>query len=387
MKLKYLINIFLKEAKGIFTLFIHQNYYLILLYPLKFFFKKKKIKLQNKIYIYVNNNNFREIDLYNYLKNKFEIVLIYKKKPKYSSILENHTAIIEEKNFFISLVSNPYKKILHVSETSEIFPFLLFDKNIIFSIYDMVKGYNKGLLREYFEKISVKNIKFAIYRDPRIKKNFNKFHKNIKSILILEDTYNFKKSKKLKKIHAVSLGSIDQNICSIKKTIDLLCKNKITVHIFSNQKNIIENIKYLKHQKKKYKKFLVIEKPLYGLKLLKKISKYHIGISPHENYDNFKNLNHLKCYYENCGSARIVSYLSSNLINLLSKKLKFQISMIKAYGGKLIYYEDFFNDSDDNFNYKKNIYNFNKNNNLKKNYYNFNFKSKKIINFLNQISN
>ena len=63
--------------------------------------------------------------------------------------------------------------------------------------------------------------------------------------------------------------------------------------------------------------------------------------------------------------------------------------MIKAYGGKLIYYEDFFKDFNDNFNYKKHIYDFkfNKNYNLKKNYYNFKFKSKKIINFLNQIPN
>jgi hypothetical protein len=176
------------------------------------------------------------------------------------------------------------------------------------------------------------------------------------------------------------VGWIDKGICKIEKTIELLCSQEIYVHIFSAHKNLFLSCPYIKDQKRKFGKFLIIEDPIFGEELLNKISKYHLGISPHEEHINYGNI-YLNKYYQHSASTRIADFLSCKIINLISKKYRFNDYIIKKYGGAAIYYEELFN-------YKNTLREIVKkityNENYLKNYNHFNnkYKAKKLLNFL-----
>ena len=273
------------ELKDLIQLFYRYKYILIILFPIfyliKLIFSKKK---DNKIYLYVNNNIYREIHIAEILRKNQQVVLIYKDKPVYYlEILKINCSYSVPKNFFLNFLLNPSKKIIFVADSYEVLPFLIFDRNVIISFYDGIIGRKLSTMFVLAEIIVIKLSKYIIERDLRLHKNFKKIYKlnKIKNIYISDKFNIINNQKKLAEIHAVSLGWIDNDICKIEKTIDFLCSRKVYVHIFSSRKDLFFLCPYLKHQKVKFGKFLIIEEPIFGKKLLNKISKYHLGISLH----------------------------------------------------------------------------------------------------------
>jgi hypothetical protein len=379
---KIKINRIIVELHHLYDLFYNQKYYLIILFPLLFlirrFFSQKK---DEKIYLYINNNNYREVHIAEILSEKKQIQLIYKEIPAYlPEIIKIDCGYLKPKNFFLNYLFNRSKKIVFFGDTTQVLPFLIFDRNIIISAYDTVIGRGMSKTFEIAELIVMKISKYILERDLRLHKNYKKFYKlnKIKNVYV-SDKFNIKDSKKLNEIHAVSLGWIDNNICKIEKTIEFLCSQEIYVHIFSSHKNLFLLCPYIKNQKNKFGKFLIIEEPIFGEKLLNKISEYHLGISPHEQHINYGNV-YLNKYYEHCASTRIADFLSCKIINIISKKYRFNDYIIKKYGGAIIYYEELFH-------YKNNlreiIQKISNNDQYVKNYNHFDnkYKAKKLHKF------
>lgn len=383
------------ELKYLLFLFYYNKYYLIILFPLlyllKLIFSKKK---DNKIYLYINSNNYREIHIAEILSKNQQVHLIYKKIPiYYSEISQINCSYSTSKKFFLNFLVNSSKKIVFVGDSTEALPFLIFDKNIIISIYDSVIGRGFPNIFEIAELLVIKLSRYILERDLRLHKNYKKIYKinKIKNIYISDKLNIIENPTKLDDIHAVSLGWIDNDICKIEKTIDFLCSREVYVHIFSSRKDLFFLCPYLKYQKDKFGKFLIIEEPIFGKKLLNKISKYHLGISPHEEYVNYsEDVNYGKIYlakyYEHCSSSRIADFLSCKIINIISKKYRFNDFIIKKYGGATIYYEELFNYKDNIREIIKKIPNNNKyTNNF--NHFDNKYKTKKLLKFLNFLKN
>ena len=383
------------ELKDLIQLLYQHKYFLIILFPIfyliKLIFSKKK---DDKIYLYVNNNIYREIHIAEILRKNQQVHLIYKDKPAYYlEILKINCSYSISKDFFLNFLLNPSKKIIFVADSYEVLPFLIFDRNVIISFYDSVIGRNSPAILELAEILVIKLSKYIIERDLRLHKIYKKIYKlnKIKNIYISDKFNIINNPKKLAEIHAVSLGWIDNDICKIEKTIDFLCSRKVYVHIFSSRKDLLFLCPYLKHQQDKFGKFLIIEEPIFGKKLLNKISKYHLGISPHEEYINYsEDINYGKIYlakyYEYCPSSRIADFLSCKIINIISKKYKFNDFTIKKYGGGVIYYEELFNYKD---NLKEIIKKIPNNNKYLNNFNHFDnkYKTKKFLKFLDFIKN
>ena len=383
--MKKKINRIIVELHCLYDLFLNQKYYLIILFPIlfliKIFFSKKK---DEKIYLYINNNNYREVHIAEILSQNKKVQLIYREIPIYlSEIIKINCSFYKSKKFFLDYLLNRSKKIIFLGDTTQSVPFLIFDQNIIISAYDTVLGRALSKTYEIAELVAIKLSRYILERDLRLHKNYKKFYKlnKIKNVYIA-DKFNNKNLIKLNEIHAVSLGWIDNGICKIEKAIELLCGQEIYVHIFSSHKDLFLTCPYIKDQKSKFGKFLIIEDPIFGEELLNKISKYHLGISPHEEHVNYGNI-YLNKYYEHSASTRIADFLSCKIINLISKKYRFNDYIIKKYGGRAIYYEELFN-------YKNNLKEIVKkityNENYLKNYNHFNnkYKANKLFNFLDK---
>jgi hypothetical protein len=73
---KIKINRIIVELLHLYDLFYNQKYYLIIIFPLLFlirrFFSQKK---DEKIYLYINNNNYREVHIAEILSEKKQIQL------------------------------------------------------------------------------------------------------------------------------------------------------------------------------------------------------------------------------------------------------------------------------------------------------------------------
>lgn len=385
----------LQETNSLLRLLIHYKYLLIFLYPfIKFFEKFPKKNTSSKIYFFINDNNIREIYIAQLLIKNFQVELIYRKEPPYLDALIknniNYRIFSKFYNYYYFFLSNNSIKILFCANTLCLLPYTLIKQNIICSVYDTVAGQAQGKIIDFFEKINVYFLKYIIERDPRLHTNYKKIYKKIKikNVFIHDGVKNLNSSfiKKKKEIHAVSLGWIDDKICNLEKTFKSLCKAGIYIHIFNNDKSIQFKYPYLKKIKDKYPKYIIFEQPINGEELLKKISSFHLGISPHQEYYKYDNLYYLAKYYSFCPSNRIADYLSANLINLISKKYKFNVHTIKKYGGKIIYFEDFDNDVHKikNVIYKTNFQNNKQKYLYNKNFFDNEFKSKKLINFINK---
>lgn len=393
MKLLSKVRTFFTEIKSLGSLIFNYNYFLIALYPFMKFIKKfSKKKTSSKIFFLVNDNNMRELYIAQLFLKNFKVELIYKKKPSYLNALNknkiNYKIYSNFYEFYFFFLINKSIKVLFCANTLSLLPYTLINRNIICNVYDSVAGQGHGYIAEFFEKINVYFIKYIIERDPRLHSNYKKIYKKlkIKNVFIQDSVknLNFNFKKKEKEIHAVSLGWIDDKICNLDKTFENLCKAGIYVHVFHNDKNIQFKYPYLKKIKDKYSKYMIFEKPINGEELIEKISSFHLGISPHQEYYKYDNLNYLEKYYSLCPSTRISDYLSANFIHLVSKKYKFNVHVIKRYGGKIIYFEDIDINKID-FVKTINKINFQKNNTkylYNKNYFNDNLKSEKLLNFI-----
>ena len=385
------------ESRSLIRLAFSYKYFLIFLFPLikliEIVLRKRKTK---EISLFINDNNMREIYIALLLSEKFEVKLIYKKKPSYlEEIIKkkiDYTIYSKFYEFYFSFIKNSSTKVLFCANPLYLLPFTLIKRNIICSVYDTIKGQSQGRIVEFFEKINVYFIKFIIERDPRLHTNYKKIYKKIKvkNVFIHDKIRSLNSNciKKKNKIHAVSLGWIDDGICRLDKTFEELCKAGVYIHIFNNNKNIELKYPYLKKIKDKYSNYIIFEKPIYGEDLIKKISSFHIGISPHQQYYNYDDFYFLDSYYSFCPSQRVADYLSANLTNLVSKKYKFIAHTIKKYGGEIIYFEDI---NKNNFNKKFIIENFFKNKTenkkkyfLNKNFFNDGYKSNKLISFIDK---
>jgi hypothetical protein len=218
------------------------------------------------------------------------------------------------------------------------------NKNFIIYIYDTSNTYNHFSLNKIVEKYVLNSCNNIIHRDLRINRGYKKIIKK-KNNLILTDNLknkflNKKKSFFDKKIHAVSIGFIDNGICSIEKTLLMLCEEGIITHIYTSKDCLNYSHIYLKNLKNKYPNNIIVEKYLPKDLLLKEISKFDIGICPHEKSSEYSKIGYNEDYYGYCSSNRVVDYLNANLIILISKKYLFQKYMIRRFNNKVIYYED-----------------------------------------------
>jgi hypothetical protein len=351
----------------------------------QYFFEKK-----NKyLVIYVNNNNLREVYLAKLISKNFKVRLYYKKKPTYIDVLEknkiNYEISSSYYNFFFNFNFNNSVKIVTCAETNMLLPFLIYSNNVIVSIYDSIIGQALGKFSEIFENINFNQIKYIIERDLRFHKNYREIYKKnkIKNIFIADEVKPLKK-RKLEEIHAVSLGWIDDHICNINKTIDFLCRQNIFVHIFLSNKKMLKQVSYLTELKKIYPNYLIIKTGVFGDNLKNEISKYHLGISPHQVHESYEKLNYKSSYYAHCSSNRVADFISYDLVNLTSKKYIYTNYLIDRFGGKKIFFEDLFLYKENLKKVIKSKYN-NKDGNKylqNKNFFNDEFKSLKLLSFM-----
>ena len=387
--MKIYIKHFLEELRIILRLFFYYHYYLIFFFPIlklfQYFFRKKNKYLA----IYVNDNNFREVYLAKLISKNFKVRLYYKKKPTYIDVLEKNKIYYDISpsyhNFFFNFILNSSVKIVTCAETNMLLPLLIYSNNVIVSIYDSIVGRALDKISDIIEYINFNKIKYIIERDLRFHKNYKNIYKKnkIKNIFIADEVKPFK-IKKLEEIHAVSIGWIDNNICNINETIEFLCRQNIYVHIFLSNKTMLKQVSYLTELKKVYPNHLIIKIGVFGDNLKNEISKYHLGISPHQVHESYERLNYKSSYYAHCSSNRVADFISYDLVNLTSKKYIYTNYLIDKFGGKKIFYEDLFL-------YKENLkkviiskYN-NKDDNKylqNKNFFDDEYKSLKLLNFI-----
>ena len=388
--MKIYIKQYLPELRVILRLFFYYHYYLIfffpILKPIQYFFSKK-----NKyLVIYVNDNNFREVYLAKLISKNFKVHLYYKEKPTYIDLLEKNKINYDISSsyyiFFFNFFINKSVKIVSCAQTNVLLPLLIYGNNIIVSIYDSIIGQGLSKFLEIFEYLNFNQVKYVIERDLRFHKNYKEIYKKnkIKNVFIADEVKPLK-TKKLEEIHAVSVGWIDNDICNISETIKFLCGQNIFVHIFLSNKMMLKKVPYLKELKKIYPNYLIIKTGVFGDELKNEISKYHLGISPHQTHETYEKLHYKSSYYANCSSNRVVDFISYDLVNLTSKKYIYTNHIINKFGGKKIFYEDFFLYKDNLKKIIKSKYDNNKDNNKyqkNKNFFNDELKSLKLLNFI-----
>jgi len=321
-----------------------KNFKLILIFFLNFisFLVIKNFpidkKKQNIIYIFVENNHYREITLIKILiKLNINHILIYKNSPKYISEINSKYFILNNNFLFFWLFNKKknYFKILLTLESYQSITYVLLDtKKTFYSIYDASFGRNIGFFYEFIEKLIIKNAINFIFRDPRFiqKYRLNKNHKNFLIILDSIGRHNFlnKKNKRSKK--AISLGWIDGETCSIRLSLEILLKNEYEIFIQTS------NFKEIDYIKRKYKKYIGNKIKILDSVDFNKLSLFDIsiGICPHDNQNNTDVSNNDDLYNKLAGSSRLMDYIFMGLDIIVSKKSKFQYRISKISGSKVI---------------------------------------------------
>ena len=369
-------------------------FYVILKYVGFLFKKKNKENTINKeeLFFFINDHNYSEITFLDILEKTHKINLVYKSKPKYLDQIRRRNKnykIIITKYIYWKFFINPNLKFLIVNNSHLALPYIIMNKNFIIYIYDTSNSYKHFSLNKIVEKYVLNSCNNIIHRDLRINKSYKKIIKKKNNLLFTDNLknkfLNRKKSYIDKKIHAVSIGFIDNGICSIEKTLLMLCGEGIITHIYTSKDCLNYSQVYLKDLKNKYPNNIIIEKYLPKELLLKEISKFDIGICPHEKSLEYSKIGYNEDYYSYCSSNRVVDYLNANLSILISKKYLFQKYMIRRFNSKVIYYEDCMNNSHLKVieKYKK-LQNYQHSENSCKIFRN-EYKAKKLMNFLTNI--
>lgn len=208
---------------------------------------------------------------------------------------------------------------------------------IIVDIYDTCEGIVKSDLQEKkMEAYVIENAESITHRDLRIKYIYKNVDRVSKKDIFIPDIPKdgIKKNPNLKfksdELHIISSGWIDGPANNILRTAEVLCSNKIHLHVLYNpfqDKDSIWAKKYTELSERC--EYFHIEKPLYGNEYFEEISKYDFGISVFDQWFYAdKQWEYSEAYLENCGSSRINDYIAAGLGVIITPILKFQIHMV-----------------------------------------------------------
>jgi hypothetical protein len=303
--------------------------------------KKKNNKI---VYIFVENQNFREKTIKKYLnKLKFKVVIIYNKENCVSKENKIGSIHLDKTNFLKFFFKINSIKILHANEALNAFYYIFFGKKTILSLYDLSLRPEVDIFTKLIEKKIFSLCNYTIERDFRFRIHYKKIYKQNRIISsLLPDTSNLKYAENYNnRENFISIGYFDNSMDKMFNAEKKILENKKKLFILTS-KNNYENFYTLKAILSSKKidisnLILITNKTEDNLRSIFNSVKY--GICPHDNVQR-----HNKNYLTYCPSARVNDYIENKFTIIINFRLKYQLLMIKNSKTPIINYDEFINE-------------------------------------------